>query len=517
MSNPTNDIYSLRKKFSIIGLTGKMGSGCTIISDFFKLSNEEFIKRKGALYRDHKKISLLEKDERNINFSVNLFKRKYSICSRFIEKNRIPYETIDYKKALILYSLLHITSNKLSINNFYELIESLFSKGKEDKEVELASEKINLKNLQDKIDSPLRKVYDELKNIKSNFLELKDEEELKKLEFIFFNDKSPFNEVYHGLMKEMYDTHYYLRTFFFHKLANNIRSTGAPFKDGEISNSNIYCVARFINRLIKAYKLQHSSCHIIIDSLKNSLEIMFFKERYSAFYLISVHHEEGYRDRIKSKTAHMKEKQDLCVKKLIELDSIEYASNDFRKGLFYAPDVQNCIQKAEIHINYNEKLDEAVYEFHTIAEQIIKIQSLILQPGIITPSNIERCMQIAYNSKFNSGCISRQVGAVVTDSTFAIKSVGWNDVPKNTISCLFRNVDEIMQKKSDELDKAYSEFELNQSNFTYQPKIVGTEKEEINKDYIGGNFATNLTKKYTGKLNQLNTDGKNCQIGRASC
>ena len=51
-------------------------------------------------------------------------------------------------------------------------------------------------------------------------------------------------------------------------------------------------------------------------------------------------------------------------------------------------------------------------------------------PGLVTPSNEERVMQIAHTAKHSSGCISRQVGAAITDENFSIKSIGWNDVPE---------------------------------------------------------------------------------------
>lgn len=49
-------------------------------------------------------------------------------------------------------------------------------------------------------------------------------------------------------------------------------------------------------------------------------------------------------------------------------------------------------------------------------------------------------MQIAFNTKLNSGCISRQVGAVVTDAHFSVKGIGWNDVPVGQTPCSLRDV-----------------------------------------------------------------------------
>lgn len=70
--------------------------------------------------------------------------------------------------------------------------------------------------------------------------------------------------------------------------------------------------------------------------------------------------------------------------------------------------------------------------------QLLRFMALIRQPGIITPTQIERTMQVAYNAKLNSGCISRQVGAVVTDAKFSIKAIGWNDVPAGQTPCNLR-------------------------------------------------------------------------------
>lgn len=64
--------------------------------------------------------------------------------------------------------------------------------------------------------------------------------------------------------------------------------------------------------------------------------------------------------------------------------------------------------------------------------------------GLITPTAMERVMQVAYTVKLNSGCISRQVGAVVTDGDNSIKSVGWNDVANGQIPCSMRSLDGLM-------------------------------------------------------------------------
>jgi dCMP deaminase len=62
----------------------------------------------------------------------------------------------------------------------------------------------------------------------------------------------------------------------------------------------------------------------------------------------------------------------------------------------------------------------------------------------------------------NSGCISRQVGAVVTDKDNSIKSVGWNDVAKGQVPCNLRSLDGL---KNNFDPIVYSEFERNNPKF----------------------------------------------------
>jgi len=71
-------------------------------------------------------------------------------------------------------------------------------------------------------------------------------------------------------------------------------------------------------------------------------------------------------------------------------------------------------------------------------------------------------MQVAFIAKVNSGCLSRQVGAVVTDTDYNILSLGWNDVPCGDISCIRKNLSDLAMYQ----DKAsYSDYELNDPIF----------------------------------------------------
>lgn len=122
-------------------------------------------------------------------------------------------------------------------------------------------------------------------------------------------------------------------------------------------------------------------------------------------------------------------------------DDVRVFSYSNKLQQFFLQDIESCIQDADIFIANNEL--EGGKE--NLKYTILRYVSLMLHPGLLTPSPVERCMQIAYTAKLNSGCISRQVGAVTTDRFYNILSIGWNDVPCGQTSCNRRNLMDIVR------------------------------------------------------------------------
>jgi deoxycytidylate deaminase len=139
------------------------------------------------------------------------------------------------------------------------------------------------------------------------------------------------------------------------------------------------------------------------------------------------------------------------------IDEIEYTPRDLDDAEFYSvQDIQACLQRADLYIS-NPDVNNKVTEYQQLANQVIKFVSLIRRPGIVTPSAVERCMQIAYTAKLNSGCISRQVGAAaVTDKNYSVRSIGWNDAPHGQVPCNLRNRDDLLRGTD---EAAYSSYE----------------------------------------------------------
>ena len=65
-----------------------------------------------------------------------------------------------------------------------------------------------------------------------------------------------------------------------------------------------------------------------------------------------------------------------------------------------------------------------------ITARVERFLHLILGTQVITPTPAETAMYFAASAAGNSACLSRQVGAAITDASGEVIAVGWNDVPK---------------------------------------------------------------------------------------
>jgi len=97
------EIYKLRGNFSIIGLTGKTGSGCTklseIISENIDFENTIMLRKPDEIaYSTQDESESIEKIAPN---EITLFKSKYKICYDLISKNCTPYKRISYIDVML--------------------------------------------------------------------------------------------------------------------------------------------------------------------------------------------------------------------------------------------------------------------------------------------------------------------------------------------------------------------------------------------------------------------------------
>lgn len=504
------ELYKHRTDFTIIGLTGRTGSGCSQISD---LLSKDFINLSNGLREAN-------------SFSDPVFKRKFEITKNYLShgNNWQQYDIIEYKKVLLLYIVKKTGSDFFKIRN---LLNKYYRQSKAEDNKELVKKKfVELEETFVKHKTLLASI-----NQLVSFETIKNTDSLLLLNKIFFGKE--FIEFTNDFMQILEaEGNYFRRTCLFHSVSCNIRKSRKSGVDNNTDPNNVYTIAELINKIIKARKkfnlLESKSTKIVIDSLRNSLEITFFKERYSAFYMVATkdileNSKQRLDERFFNKITNKSERLEL-VEKLIDLDETEYKNKDFSKGIFTSPNVENCIQKSDYHI-FNLKVNQIdsfleLFEkdhgatsiekekisntFLTREEQLMKLVSLIYQPGLITPSANERNMQIAYTAKLNSGCISRQVGAVITDKNFIAKSIGWNDVAKGHTPCNLRNVEDYFNGNIVN-SVHYSEFEkgniTSTSDYKYKDTSVSNFKDAI-VDYFEEDY----------KLKKDELNGKNCSF-----
>ncbi|SEA14170.1 Cytidine and deoxycytidylate deaminase zinc-binding region [Arachidicoccus rhizosphaerae] len=487
MATKLDQLYSLRKKFTIIGITGRTGSGCTEVSEllskpFCELDN----------------IRVPKGDAKSV------FDKKYLIVYNYTSQNWQKYNVVQYKRVILFILLPFLYKEKAKA---LELIKDYYRFRMKDEPTTELIQKVDeeITAILNSFNSVVLKII----HINVKLIKSKNDAILKKLYDIFWGED--FFKLSHSIDECLIKNGLINRICLLHHIACNFRKSGQPFKTKEKSPEYIYFICNIINLIIKATKRHcDSGCHIVIDSLRNSLEINFFKERYSAFYLIAVKNDKRKTRLKKLYNSH----SELVINRILEIDDKEYLCGDFQKGNFDAPDVQNCIQMAGFHINnynFSEEKDQGyISSFHSLGEQLIKLQGLIQQPGLITPDAQERIMQIAFTSKLNSGCISRQVGAVVTDKEFSVKSVGWNDVPKGATPCSVRNIKDLQYP---ETASGYTEFELGRGlKETEQINGNQTDKQssdELDKESI--DFLSFVQKAYSEQAMPMEKlGGRNC-------
>ena len=351
-------------------------------------------------------------------------------------------------------------------------------------------------------------------------------------------------------------------TKLYQRFGNSIRRYGRinwkPDDDNkdDVSKNNInvdiFAIPRRISRYIKALRHPFSDetkvnrpVRVVIDSIKSVFEANYLRQRYSSFYLFAI----ASKDEIRRERLI---KKNLTYEEIQHIDWNEYSSEGFKiyeeykrcdgdenkcnlgkyelnfaKSVqnkqgensiyfddtrlyayehklqqFYLQDVAASIENADAFIinNHNDNISKNM----ELRQAIVRNISLIMFPGLIMPSPIERCMQIAFAAKCNSGCLSRQVGAVVTDKDYNILSIGWNDVPCGDISCSRKNLVDLCRFEDQD---AYSDYEL--LDYEFRKRI---EKYKYNDTKLGQNLI-GLPIRYCFK--DIHIDGRNTMRSRA--
>lgn len=475
-TNPIDEIFNEREDFIVVGFTGGTGAGCTSAADI--LGTELFSELK------------LHKPK-NRDFT-NSEERKYEIIYDYAQYHWDPFKSISMSDMIISFI----------IQDGYEAMLDLIQSILNFNDIEFFKDAMVGDTTFENYFSDLQKEFNDCFDEDSTYNTLKRsdteegiaEREIKCLERIsqvrsVFKDKL-YQREFDSNDHENAKANAY--TYFLQTVGDNLRISGKT-NGGNFSGKDMAILARRANGFIKAFRSRNRKTKtktlICIDAIRNPYEATYFQDRYNAFYLVAINTDIDERRRRLANWG-------LNEKQIRNLENKEYPrlkGND----VFTCIDIGACCELGDIHINNPQ---EGVDKYF-LTEQLVKYVTLMKHPGLITPSAIERCMQIAYNAKLNSGCLSRQVGAVITDASFSVKAVGWNSTPEHQVPCNLRS---LIQYFNNFDENAFSLFEKNDMDFrktlrSRYDTLVNFAKSKNDPNETNGNVPYDIIKALKGR------------------
>lgn len=389
------EIKNLRDNFLLIGLTGAVASGSTTVAKILSESYEAYTIN-----------DILECELKNIN--DNIEQRRLKRVKEFYSQNSWK-KFYHLKVSNILFAIILATDG---VGECDDLKLSQWYRGCDNDGVIALSKEI-VDAIQD---------YSTFKNF-----DIKNK--LKKLDQIIKEKVNKQNITY---------------TQTFQKVGERLRKLGKihPSLNKTITYDELPYVFFIAETLRRVGKLLYAQGErfIVVDALRNTYEIQYFKNRYANFYLLSIVADEQIR-RARVKIQFKLDENDYEKIKDFEYKDKETSSQN----------INSCIGLGDIFINNNSKCSDKYLQY-----QLFKYIALIRKPALFTPNDDERNMQVALTARYNSGCISRQVGACVTGADGYVRGIGWNDVQEGNTPCLYRTLDELLQPNQND---AYSEYE----------------------------------------------------------
>lgn len=176
-----------------------------------------------------------------------------------------------------------------------------------------------------------------------------------------------------------------------------------------VGNKNISGVP--LNDLIVGLKTRRV-CYII-DSLKHIEELKLLRATYrDIFYLFSIF-------------SPFSERRDNLLNKNLSKEEIERIINtDEFENSQHGQNVRDTFVEGDFFFRVSKLTTPE------IGKKVSRYLDIIFESAIVTPSPNEIAMYEAKSAAGNSACLSRQVGAAITNDKGEIISRGWNDVPK---------------------------------------------------------------------------------------
>jgi deoxycytidylate deaminase len=459
VANGLKKLFQSRASFVVVALTGRTGSGCTTVT---KLLSQDFEALKAPKPKTE-------------DFSVE--DRKYRITFDYAKENWAPFFGISVSNVILSF-LLDVEREELK-----QFLAAHVSFPKPDQ-----------------IDTFLEEwaaPAEAWKKVKPALIDANaSQEQLEQLVESWQNTLSTFFTA----MRRGLGAH---SIKLLQLIGDNLRKSGNPLVNAADPNAFYVLperVVSIINAIRKLQTLRKLPTYIVLDALRNPFEVLYFKERFSSFYLIAITTDNSDRER---RLAHL----GYSPSQISEYDKKEYPEKS--KPLsgyeaFTSQNIQSCLEKADIYItNSGLSAPQQQPNLNDLISQLVRYFALMIHPGLVTPTRIERCMQIAFSARANSGCISRQVGAAITDKNDSVKAVGWNDVPAGQVPCLLRRATDLTENAD---QAAFSDYEFTDKEFRKQ--VEGSYKRFQLVDIGGRSSSYCFKSEYNtlkGEDNQVHT------------
>ena len=514
-------LYDDRKDFIILGLCGKTGSGVSTVAGILEMSCEELNLAAPPYEESPKGLTADSESERFANHEYriicNYISKNWTPFHKIKTSALITRYILDHSVEDFMRFIQGLVKDERILEEIRTIAGEFFTKemefdqtlyGMNYSEEDLKTLCTNM-GLVPRISSDAKRCCfrnDELAGLMKKYAEYRRRKgSFEDIGFVILKQYlyeflPRVSSEFWGAIRELSKG---LATLALQCLGNNLRLNKHPYltcgsEEFSVAADGYARIAEQINltiKVLRACQLVHRNrvngdpnsnqasppairTIIVIDSIKNPYESQYLKARYSNYYLMGIYTEDSERHRrlrdreridgdditaidIIEDNARFNKAIKLkvgSVPKIIQKIREQYQALGLLDNLAYISpfvlqNVSSCLDHADILIN-NVRSNNL---YTNLKRTLLRYACLIMNPGLVLPTPVERCMQIAYTAKLNSGCISRQVGAVVTDSSFHLLSVGWNQQPEGQIPCSYRNLCEVYNRWD---PPAYSEYEI---------------------------------------------------------
>lgn len=312
--NHIKKVFGQKKKFTIIGLTGKVKAGTADVCEL--LTSFDFPDR-----------ATQPADRGDFDMSEI---REFKVVYRYLHHNWRPFIEISVTSVILSYlleqSIEELRDEKIGEITIYELFESAVNeKFKERVEARLKEVHKRIRYREDTTlpkkmqeylegaDSPFSgtnssKIIEKLRVINSKIREKDSDQRIEQ--FCFCYGILPELDAY--FRKELKGQNNF--TQLFQNYGNNIRATGRALILGEdeFRAENIFRIPERINQILKLLRyydeifeignggespIERNEVFVVINNFKNIFEAFYFRCRYASFYLLSVASDEKMRRR----------------------------------------------------------------------------------------------------------------------------------------------------------------------------------------------------------------------------